>query len=137
MKRNEPISHIMKTNPITVHTGETLSDARRKMMEGGFHHLPVVTGNKLVGMLSATDILRVSYQYDVDDRLADTVLDHTRSITDVMHPGAMKLQKSATVREAAEVFAKGWFHGLPVCDGDELVGIVTTTDMINYLLDQY
>jgi len=43
-----------------------------------------------------------------------------------------------TVREVAEVFAEEEFHALPVVNEDnELIGIVTTTDVIKYLIDQY
>ena len=41
-------------------------------------------------------------------------------------------------KEAAEIFLEAEFHALPVVDADEkLVGIVTTTDLIKYLLEQY
>ena len=42
-----------------------------------------------------------------------------------------------TIQEVAEYLAKKELHALPVVDGGKLVGIVTTTDLINYLLEQY
>ncbi len=68
MKKNLHVSHIMHANPVTVHIGEKPSAAQQKMMDGGFHHLPVVSGKKLVGMLSTTDLLRASYEYGIDTR---------------------------------------------------------------------
>jgi CBS domain-containing protein len=44
---------------------------------------------------------------------------------------------SDSVKDVAEIFAKEEFHALPVVEGEELKGIVTTTDVIKYLLDQY
>jgi CBS domain-containing protein len=44
---------------------------------------------------------------------------------------------NSTIKEVAEIFATEPFSSLPVADGDQLVGIVTTTDVIRYLLDQY
>ncbi len=41
------------------------------------------------------------------------------------------------IREAAEILAKREFHALPVTEDNNLVGIITTTDLIRYLLDQY
>jgi CBS domain-containing protein len=42
------------------------------------------------------------------------------------------------VRNAVQIFAEGKFHSLPVVDNDDnLVGIVTTTDVIRYVLEQY
>ncbi|MEZ4241974.1 MAG: CBS domain-containing protein [Myxococcota bacterium] len=45
--------------PRTVDVDDSLDEARRAMTEGGFHHVPVVAAGHLVGMLSATDLLRV------------------------------------------------------------------------------
>jgi len=42
-----------------------------------------------------------------------------------------------TIQEVAEFLAKKEFHALPVVDDGKLKGIVTTTDLINYLLEQY
>jgi len=49
------------------------------------------------------------------------------------------LRKDASIRDAAEILAKGGFHSLPIVDldGETLVGMVTTTDLINYLLEQF
>jgi CBS domain-containing protein len=45
---------------------------------------------------------------------------------------------SATIKEVAEIFLDADFHALPVVDkNDNLRGIVTTTDLIKYLLEQY
>jgi CBS domain-containing protein len=44
---------------------------------------------------------------------------------------------SGTVRDAANVLSRGEFHSLPVVDGRKLAGMVTSTDLIRYLVDQY
>jgi CBS domain-containing protein len=42
------------------------------------------------------------------------------------------------IRSVAKMLSTGARHSLPVVDADaKLVGIVTTTDLVNYLLDQY
>jgi CBS domain-containing protein len=41
------------------------------------------------------------------------------------------------IKEAAEIFLKAEFHALPVVEKNKLVGILTTTDLIKYLLEQY
>ena len=47
------------------------------------------------------------------------------------------ISSEATVKEVAEILSKREFHALPVVDNGDLVGIVTTTDLIKYLLAQY
>lgn len=137
MRRNEPISKIMTPNPTTVHFGQPLHEVREAMAQQMCHHMPVVSGKKIVGMLTSTDLLRASYEWGEDPRSAETILDHTRSIKDVMTGKLTTIKAHDTVRDAVELFAKGSFHALPVVEDDDLVGIVTTTDVMNYLLEQY
>ena len=48
------------------------------------------------------------------------------------------LQVTDTVRQAAELLVEGSYHCVPIVEGDDtLVGIVTSSDVIRYLLDQY
>lgn len=138
MKRNVSITKIMTTDVQTVHLGQKLSEVRTTMMAGKFHHVPVVSGKKLLGILSATDLLKASYQVDTDERQVDAVLDHTVSIENLMQKYPVTLRVNQTVRDAVAIFAEGMFHGLPVIDDEEnLVGVVTTTDVIRYMLEQY
>ncbi|MCR8549345.1 CBS domain-containing protein [Salipiger sp. P9] len=52
-----PVAEIMTTEPVTVRRRESLADAQTKMSEGGFRHLPVVTGDgRPVGIVSMRDI---------------------------------------------------------------------------------
>ena len=41
------------------------------------------------------------------------------------------------IREAAKLLSSGKYHALPVMDNGQLEGIVTSTDVINFLLEQY
>lgn len=137
MKRNEPVSHIMTKNPYTAHLGQPPSEVRDAFQRGGFHHVPVTKGGKLVGIVTSTDLLRATYEVGTDDRMNDAVLDHTRSIEDLMVADVTTLGPKDTIRNAFEVLAEGRFHAIPIVEDDVLVGIVTTTDLLRYTLDQY
>jgi CBS domain-containing protein len=139
MKRNEPVSKIMSTNVVTVHHGDPVSRVRRVVKERGVHHIPVVNGDQLIGIVSFSDILRVSFgdAFNTDERTVDATLDHTLKLEDIMAKNPVSLQESATIREAAVVLAQGDFHAVPIVHGTKLVGIITTTDLIKYLLDQF
>jgi CBS domain-containing protein len=139
MKRNEPVSKIMSTNVATVHHGDPVSKVRQIVKERGVHHIPVVNGDQLIGIVSFSDILRVSFgdTFNTDERTVDATLDHTLKLEDIMAKNPIHLQESATIREAAEILSQGNFHAVPIVHGTKLVGIVTTTDLIKYLLDQF
>jgi CBS domain-containing membrane protein len=139
MKRNDPISHLMSRSVITAHHGDAISKVRALVREHGVHHIPVVNGDQLIGIISWTDILRVSFgdAFHTDERAVDATLDHTLSLEQVMQKNPVTLAETGTVREAAEILAANSFHALPIVSGSKLVGIVTTTDLIKYLLDQF
>ena len=139
MKRNDPITNIMSKDPITVHHGQKLSAVRQLFVEHGIHHLPVVSGKRLLGLISATDMINLNLSaYGGDERSMDAMLDHQFTIEQVMSKHLTTIDARGTVREAAEKLRSGKFHALPVVDVDgDLVGIVTTTDLIAYLLEQY
>lgn len=139
MKRNEPVSHIMSTSLVTVHLKNKLSEAHALLFKHKIHHVPVVSGSHFIGLLTASDLLRVSWgdPYSHDPREIDVLLD-TQEIRAVMQEDVKTILPTTTIREAAQVLADGSFHCLPVVDVDgDLVGLVTTTDLIRYLLEQY
>lgn len=139
MKRSERITHIMSGDPVTVHEANKLSEVRKLLEERKIHHVPVVSGRRFIGLLSATDLMRVSYGdvYSQDIRTVDALLD-TMTIREVMSEDVVVARPTTTIHEAAEMLATGAFHSLPIVDeAGELVGIVTSTDLIRYFLAQY
>lgn len=68
----------------------------------------------------------------------ETVVYNMFTIAQVMAKNLKSVSSGTTIKEVAEILTKNEFHALPVVDdGNELVGIVTTTDLIKYLLEQY
>lgn len=138
MKQRESISHIMTNNVKSVNLNDSLYDVRDMMTKMGIRHVPVVDGDKLVGILSKTDIMRLSFGSMFDGQeSADNAVYEMLSIDQVMQQNVKTISSSVTIREVAEIFTEVEFHALPVVDEGVLVGIVTTTDLINYLLEQY
>jgi CBS domain-containing protein len=139
MKHNEPVTRIMSTNLVTVHHGDPLSKVRKLMEETGVHHVPVVSGQNLVGIISLSDVLRLSFSdaFQADARAVDAALDHALSLEQVMAREPITLPETGKVREAAEILARGDFHALPIVSGQKLVGMVTSTDLIKYLCEQF
>lgn len=138
MKKREKVTKIMTADVSTVSVHESLRDVRDRLQSKKVRHLPVVSGDKLVGILSRTDIMRLSFggvfagQEEADEAIFDML-----SIEQVMVSKPRTVQVEDTIHEVAEVFASEEFHALPVMDGDKLAGIVTTTDVIKYLLEMY
>lgn len=129
MKHRDPLSHVITTNLKTVQISQKMSDVLRILMENQIHHVPVVDGRRLAGMISATDIIRLNITVSNADDW---------SIGKVMKKNLVTTEINETVRKAAQLLSDGVFHSLPVIDKDNnLVGIVTSTDLIKYLAELY
>lgn len=139
MKKNVPVSTIMATNIVKLNLKDELSKAESLFKKHKIRHIPVVNGNKIIGMLSMSDLLRISFvdsAFEDEDEI-DTVVYDMFDISQVMTKNIVTITSDTTIREAAEILASKEFHALPVLKGDDLIGIVTTTDLIKYLLEQY
>lgn len=139
MKKRTPISVIMTKDVITLSSTDDLMTAEKIFKKEHIRHIPVVRGNEIKGMLSYTDLLRISFADAVDENETDvdTVVYNMFTIDQVMAKNLETVNSSTTIKEVAEILAKKEFHALPVVDNNELVGIVTTTDLIYYLLEQF
>jgi CBS domain-containing protein len=85
-----------------------------------------------------TDLMRISYAdvIDEDDDTVESVVYNMFKLPQVMTRVPETVTPDTTIREAAAILSTREFHALPVVDGDELVGIVTTTDVIRYFLEE-
>ena len=139
MKQKVPVSTIMTKNVVKLNLSDDLTKAEMLFKKHHIRHIPVVYSNKIVGMLSYTDLLRISFADAIDDDedVVDTTVYNMFTVEQVMAKKMVAISPDTTIKEAAEILAKKEFHALPVCEGELLVGIVTTTDLIKYLIDQY
>lgn len=139
MKQRVPVSTIMSKNIIRLNLTDTLTKAEELFKKYKIRHLPVVNGNKIMGILSYTDLLRISLADGVDenDEVIDMTVYNMYTLEQVMAKNLITIQADANIKDAAEILADSEFRALPVLDGTMLVGILTTTDLIKYLLKQY
>ncbi len=137
LKKKEFVQSIMTKDPITVSTQNKLKDVYNIMKEHSIRHVPVVSGDELIGIISQSDIERVTYvEEGLDEHIRSAFIDMLR-IDQVMTRNVNVLQVDDSIKEAAEILSMGSYHALPVLDDKKLVGILTTTDLINYLLKHY
>ena len=139
MKKNENISNVMTNNITTVQQGQSLSEVRHKMVDSNVHHIPVLSGQQLVGMISFTDMMKLNVVINgADDRSVDAIIDQHFQIKDVMSKDLITLTAKDTIRQASDILSENNFHAIPVTNGKgELEGLVTSSDLIRYLSNQY
>lgn len=117
------VGNRMTKEPITIGPDDLLIRASHKMQAGGFRRLPVVSDGKLVGIVTERD-LREHRGY----------LEHTK-INGVMTENPVTVVPATTLEEAAQILLERQIGGLPVVADGRLIGIITTSDILNAFLD--
>ena len=132
MKNKPKLAELMTSDPQTVSLGQPLSEVYTLLQNRSFHHVPVVEGKVPVGMISATDILKLVYDIDgSDDRMLRTFLDHQFTLEDAMTTELITVQLDDELRTVVNHMASGVIHSVMVLTDDgELAGIITSTDLI-------
>ncbi|MDR6760675.1 CBS domain-containing protein [Flavobacterium sp. 2755] len=138
MKKREPISHIMTKTVVTVNQNDDLRKVVEKLKSNSIRHIPVVNGKEVVGIISRTDVNRLTFGalFEGQEGIDEAILDML-TISQVMTSKPKTLSSETIIKDLASTFVKEEFHALPVVDNGELKGIVTTTDVIKYFLEQY
>ena len=140
MKRLEPVSKIMTKKLVTLTINDDLYTAEKLFRKHHIRHIPIVNGEHIIGMLSLTDLERISFLDSYDrshEENVDNIIYQMLSIEQLMVKNPIKVNSNITIKSVAEILSKNEFHALPVVENDILVGIVTTTDLLLYLLKQY
>lgn len=132
-KRPVPVSKVMTTDVRTAAPDAPLSDVYEMLLEEGCHHVPIVEGNKTVGMISSRDLVDVARDRHVD-RLTPGALAHEVA-GDVMSTRLKTVYVDQPVDIAIERIGRGDIHALVVLDHDDaMAGIVTHNDLLRYLM---
>jgi CBS domain-containing protein len=136
MNLNMPISDIMTKNVLFVHYNNKLDEVEHLMKSKNIRHIPVLKEGKLCGIVSLTDLDRLSFTKGIGEDDDKEFLYNTLSIEDVMMSSPVTIASDGNLKEAAELLVQRDFHALPVVDNDLLVGIVTTTDLMKIILQE-
>lgn len=138
MKPIVPVSKIMTRNVVKLNVHDSLTKAEQLFKKHRIRHIPVVSGSKVVGIISYTDLLKIAVaDYTDDDLSVVTTTYNMFSLEQVMTKDVATVLSYTSIKEVAEIFVSNDFRALPVLYEDKLVGIVTTTDIIKYLLKYY
>ncbi len=128
----------MTKSVVTVNEKDDLKKVVEKLKKHAIRHIPIVRGKDVVGIISRTDINRLTFGalFEGQEGADEAILDML-TIAQVMTSKPKTISSDTIIRDSAEIFVKEEFHALPVVDNGELKGIVTTTDILRYFLEQY
>ncbi|MCB9081099.1 MAG: CBS domain-containing protein [Lewinellaceae bacterium] len=130
-----PVKSIMSTGLITVNPADKLTVVKEVFDTHNIHHIPVVRFKEIVGIISKTDFLHFmrGFSRNDEDRFVNYARLRAYSAEDIMTKGLAKLTPNDRINVALEIFLANRFHAIPVTENNDLVGIVTTFDIIKAL----
>ena len=133
-----PVRERMTTELIKLTANTSLHNAEKLLKRHHIRHAPVVEGKKLIGIISLTDIQRLTFgsPYGEPDPMGDRSLADMLSVGQVMHTHPDYIEPETTIQEAAQRLIEAEYHALPVVEDGELKGILTTTDLLKFLVEE-
>lgn len=116
------VRDIMARNVKTVRTGDTVLEAVSKMNKFRIGSVIVTNNGRPIGIITERNIL---------ERIVEPRLDPTTVLVkEIMSSPVITIDSNAAVDEAAKIMAKRRIKKLPVVDGDKVVGIISTSDIV-------
>ena len=120
---NEEISSIMEENVITLHEGDSIDDVIKMMLRGNVSGFPVVNDeNKVIGIVSERDFISL---------VANIITG--KKVADFMSHDVVSVRPDTRIEDAARVMILNDFRRLPIVHEGVMIGVVTTSDIVNYL----
>lgn len=130
------VKDFMTPNPVVVSPETSIQDALKLMKAHGFGRLPVMSRNKLVGILTEADVMKVSPSpattlsvYEINYLISKV------KVSEAMTKNPVTVSPDDTIEYAVLTMRDHNIGGLPVMDGDKLVGIITESNVFEALIE--
>lgn len=122
------VRDIMRSPAIAISPDTTLQDAYRTMNQKGIRHLPVLDGDKLIGVITDRDLRLAT------SALAAAPFPPGSQVAAVMCRAPLTADPMDPVEDAARTMREHKIGCLPVMNGEQLIGIITGIDLLDALM---
>ena len=132
------VADIMTRSVVVLTGADTIGRALTLLEDSGVRHLPVVEGQRVIGMLSDRDVRE--YRLPIVDELENPTLAEellARPVTEAMNRDFVFVDDTEPLRRAAELMIEYGVGAVPVlaAKGHELVGMVSYVDLLRIVLE--
>jgi acetoin utilization protein AcuB len=130
------VQHRMKNNPLTVSPHDSFRHAMTLIRQKGIRHLPVVEGDRVVGIVTDRDIRQASPSPATGLEIHELhfLLEQVK-VREIMTTKVVTVTPQTLIEEAARLMLRHRIGGLPVVQEGRLVGIITETDILQAFVD--
>ncbi len=126
---------IMTEGVVTITPESSIGVAIALMLEGGFRRLPVVEDGRLVGIVTDRDLRQATNSPLVlRERWYSDFLLEAIKVKSCMTPDPITVARTTPVLDAVRLLRQHKIGGLPVVEDGAVAGIITMTDVLDYLI---
>ncbi|MBX7075988.1 MAG: CBS domain-containing protein [Methanobacteriaceae archaeon] len=133
---DEIVQDVMIKDVITTTPGTPIESSTKIMVRNNLRRIPVVSGDKLVGIITSTDILKFLGDKEMFANMtSNSGLDVLNmKISEIMQPNISIIEPLTRLGDLCDLFKEKNIGGAPVVKDDKLVGIITERDILNTVL---
>jgi len=136
VKAEPSVRDIMTSSPVSLQKDDKLSLAEEVMTGGRIRHLPILDGERPVGVLSEADLFHSAFKVlhfrpDEQRKFVKSL-----KVEDVMSKHVVSVPADTSIRAAARLMMEKKLGCLPIVEGERLVGLVTKSDMLRCLAER-
>lgn len=129
------VSQIMTTQVVSVDADASIGVALQLLHSGNFRRLPVLQDGRLVGIITDRDLrLATNSPLVLSEKWYSDFILESIKVKSCMTSDPITISPDANLLEATRLMRTRKFGGLPVVAGDRLVGMITVTDLLDYLI---
>lgn len=130
------VKDYMSVNPITITPDDSIGDAFKLMKEHSVRRLPVMSGDKIVGIVAKQDLLKSSPSPATSlSEINQLFVFQNIHIREIMTKNVTVISADTVLEEAAVIMQEKKIASLPVVDHGKLVGIITESDIFKAFID--
>lgn len=119
------VSHLMSEEPAVVPMGTPVARVAEILASSPYHHVLVSDGDgRVAGVVSGNDVLSQMSHWSANDRWKE------KPVESVMTTKFMTSSPNADAADIAHIITRGDIHCVPVMEGDHLVGVMTSDDLL-------
>ncbi len=128
------VRDVMTADPVTIGPNHSIGAALARMRRGEFRRLPVLENDKLVGIITDRDLrLAMNSPFVMREGWYDSYLMEHIEVRSCMTPNPITVEADDALLDAVRLMRERKIGGAPVVQDGKLVGIVTETDLLDFL----
>jgi acetoin utilization protein AcuB len=135
--RKSLVQDFMTDHPIVIAPKASLFEAYNVMFDNEVRRLPVVENGDLVGIITLSDIQRALPGYADDQDTQTRLALAPRAVQEVMSTDPITVAPDESIQEAAELMLDNQISGLPVVQENQVVGMITESDIFRLFVDSW